>query len=95
MPVHFTDLYGKNYLTKPQLPDEFDEYSKKYRKIVDELPKGIYTLMDSYHIVELLINKSKNGELSNEELELLKKKIDLVVSLSERLTAQENHAKSR
>ena len=29
MPVHFTDLYGKNYLTKPQLPDEFDEYSKK------------------------------------------------------------------
>ena len=51
--------------------------------------------MDSYHIVELLINKSKNGELSNGELELLKKKIDLVVSLSERLTAKENHAKSR
>ena len=91
--MYSNDLFGKNYDAKPKLSVELEAERIKYENAIEGLPAEVRAIMNSYHIAEILINRSKDRELTNEEIELLNQRMNWVVSLSEGLKPEENHTK--
>ena len=77
------------------MPAQFEEFKVKYDKAIEGLPEDVRNMLFSYLVTELLVYKSKDRELSNDELETLKERMDIVVYFSERLTAQGKQPGSR
>ena len=85
MPVIYTtDIFGENYLKKPQLPAEVEEINTKMEEAINKLPYALKVLIGSYARSFLLINQSKEKELSNLQLNQLKEYMTAICVLAEK-----------
>ena len=85
MPVIYTtDIFGENYLKKPQLPAEVEEIKTEMEEAINKLPYELKVLVGTYAHSFLLINQSKEKELSNLQLNLLKDSMSAIWVLAKK-----------
>lgn len=78
---------------KPKLPMELDEIRKQYDLAWTNLPAEVFNVMCGFHLIENLLEKTKDRELSAEELRQLNDSMRALIAVAPHLMSENKHTR--